>query len=114
MKHAAKSLEHLLSVNSEQLTQRIKMGDLLERARPVGHIAMFPKRDLAAAWVLRIRDDGFETRTDRVGFSGAKVTATMESSLEGDRPDEFVTRLYGQVREAGGDYQGWDAPLILG
>jgi hypothetical protein len=114
MKHAPKSLDHLLSVNSEQLTQRIKMGDVLERPRPIEHTAVFPKRDLATAWVLRIRDEGYEARTERAGFTGARVTATMESSLEGDRADEFVTELYEQIAEAGGNYQGWDAPVILG
>lgn len=114
MKHVAKPLDALLSVNSEQLIQRIKMGDVLDRARPIDHVVLFPKRDLAAAWVLRIRDDGYETRTERAGFSGAKVIATTESSLEADRADEFVTKLYAEATEAGGSYQGWDAPLILG
>ncbi len=100
--------------NSDQLVQRIKMGDVLERARPIDHVAMFPKRELAKAWILRIRDEGYEVRSERAGFSGAKVTATMESSLEGDRADEFVTKLHQQIADAGGSYQGWDAPVILG
>lgn len=114
MKPRHRSLEELLSLNSEQLIQRIKMGDLLDRARPIQHVAVFPKRDLADRWILRIRDDGFEVRTERAGLTGTKVVATMESSLEEDRADEFVTRMHLQVAGAGGFYQGWDAPLVLG
>ncbi len=90
------------------------MGDQLDRARPVDHFALFPKRELAAAWVLLIRDEGYETRIEQTGLFGATVTATTESSLEGDRADEFVTKLHQQIEAAGGTYDGWGAPLILG
>jgi hypothetical protein len=114
MKFRAKTLDTLLSINSEQVIQRIKMGDLLERARPVDHFALFPKHQLSDAWILRIRDDGFEVRTERIGFGGVKVIATTESSLEPERVDDFVTRMFRQVTDAGGYYQGWDGPLVLG
>ena len=114
MKFAAKTLDSLLSLNSEQLTQRIKMGDLLERARPIQHVALFHKRGPSDAWILRIRDEGYQVRTERVGFGGVKVIATTESSLEPERVDDFVARMYQQVADAGGHYQGWDGPLVLG
>jgi hypothetical protein len=114
MKLTPKPLDSLLSLNEQQLAQRVKMGDLLERARPIHHTALFPKRSLSDAWILRVRDDGYDVRTERVGFGGVKVVATTESSLEDERADDFVTRMYQQVARAGGFYQGWDGPLVLG
>jgi len=114
MKHQRKTLDSLLSLNSEQLIQRIKMGDHLDRARPIQHIVLFDKKELATAWVIRVRDDGYEVRTERAGFGGVKVVATTESSLEADRVDEFVAKMHEQATAAGGFYQGWDGPVVLG
>lgn len=114
MKPHHKSLDTLLSTSSEQLIQRIKMGDHLDRARPISHFVVFPKRELGNAWALRVRDDGYQVTTERAGFGGLKVVATTECSLEAERVDEFVTRMHVQVTGAGGYYQGWDGPLVLG
>ena len=62
----------------------------------------------------RVRDDGYEVRTERAGFGGMKVVATTESSLEPERVDDFVTKMHVQATGAGGFYQGWDGPVVLG
>ena len=92
MKHQRKSLDSLLSLNSEQLIQRIKMGDLAAtEPRPIQHIVLFDEKDARQglddpAPRRRLRDDA----PSAPGFGGMKVIATTESSLEPERVDDFV------------------------
>lgn len=114
MRLQRKSLDALLTAASEQVAQRIKMGDQLDRPRPIQHFVIFPKRSDAAAWSTRAQDAGYQVHAERAGLTGTKLTVTATSALEPEQVDEFVTRMHVQITGAGGYYQGWDGPLVLG
>lgn len=109
----APTLDALLAMNSEQLAQRVKMGDHLERARMVEHFAFFGGGTQARAAAADLRDDGFEVHIHRKWFTW-HLTARTESSLEPETAEAFVMRMFDLVRRHGGDYDGWGGGLELG
>lgn len=109
----APTLDALLAMNSEQLAQRVKMGDHLERARPIEHFAYFGGGTQARAAATELRDDGFDVDVRRTWFTW-HLTARTESSLEPDTAEGFVLRMFDLIRRHGGDYDGWGGPLSLG
>ena len=111
MKLVAQSLESLLAMNSEQLAQRVKMGDHLETAREIEHFAYFRSRAGAEAAASELRDDGFRVELHRKRLTWHLVART-ESSLEPHTADEFLQVLYALIERHGGMYDGWGDPLI--
>lgn len=107
------SLEELRAMDSEQLTQRVKMGDHLEVAREVAHFAHFPRRAPADAAATELQAAGFRVSVERKGLLGAALVARTTSTIEPQIADGFVCHMYSLVESHGGNYNGWDGPVVL-
>lgn len=106
------TLEQLLSMNSEQAVQRLKMGDNVEVARVVEHFAFFPHRRGADAAAQELRGCGFRTEVSRKGLSSVCLVARIESDVERDSTDAFVRELYELIERHGGFYDGYGGPIV--
>jgi regulator of RNase E activity RraB len=113
MKHVKHPLEYHLSVDTEQTSQRVKLGDRLEAPREIDHSAYFRKRTDAEAAAAELCDDGFRTSISRHGFGAFALEARTESDVEPDTVDAFVERIYDVVERHGGIYDGWGGPVVL-
>lgn len=100
-------------MNSEQSSQRIKMGDQLERPREVEHFAYFAKRAGALAAAAELDDDGFRTTIGKRGFGTYSLEARTESDVELETSDAFVERMHELIERHGGIYDGWGGPVML-
>jgi regulator of RNase E activity RraB len=98
-------------MSSEQLAQRVKMGDHLDLAREVDHFAYFRHKAEADAAAKELLGDGY-----RVSISRKKLTyhlvAHTESSLEPSTVDDFVRTEYELINRHGGIYDGWGGPIV--
>lgn len=110
MKRTQQSLESLRAMSSEQLAQRVKMGDHLELVREIDHFAYFRHKGQADAAATELLDNGY-----RVSLSRKKLTwhlvAHTESSLEPTTVDEFVRSEFELINRHGGIYDGWGGPI---
>ena len=107
----ARSLDTQRSMNIEQITQRIKMGDHLSVPREVEHFALFGGRKEADAARARLEAAGFAAHVSRKGWSKFEVRATHLTSIEAPEVDNFVEQVFGIVEAAHGSYDGWGGPL---
>ncbi len=113
MKHQQQSLELLRSMCSEQLTQRIKMGDHLDVPRDVDHTAYFFKRTDAAAAAAELTAAGFRVSLARQGFGKVRLEATVDSDVEWETVDQFVPKMYDLITRHHGIYDGWGGSVVL-
>jgi hypothetical protein len=107
-----RTLEELLSVNSEQAVQRIKMGDHVDVAREIEHFAYFRRPQSANAAAAELRGCGFRTTVTRKGFGSVLLVARIESDVERDSTDAFVRELYELVERHGGFYDGYGGTVV--
>src|SRR5688572_20692440 len=105
MKRTQQSLESLRAMSSEQLAQRVKMGDHLDLPRDVDHFAYFKHKKQADSAAAELLDDGY-----RVSMSRKKLTwhlvAHTESTLEPSTVDSFVRSEFELINRHGGVYDG--------
>ena len=113
MKIRRQSLESLLSMNSEQTSQRVKLGDQLEVPREIDHLGYFAKRAHAAAAEAELTEDGMRTSISRRGFSTFALEVDTESDVELETADAFVERMFTLIEKHGGVYDGWGGPVVL-
>jgi regulator of RNase E activity RraB len=113
MKVRRQSLDSLLSMNSEQTSQRVKLGDQLEAPREIEHFAYFAKRAAAESAAAELADDGMRTTISRRGFGTFALEAHTESDVELETADAFVERMYTLIDKHGGVYDGWGGPVVL-
>lgn len=113
MKRQQQSLELLHSMCSEQLSQRVKMGDHLEVPREVDHAAYFAKRNDADAAARELTEQGFRVSVTRRGFASFALEAHITTDVEWDTVDAFVPRMYDLITRHRGVYDGWGGGVIL-
>jgi regulator of RNase E activity RraB len=113
MKTVKHPLAYHLGLDTEQVVQRVKMGDQLDRVRQIDHTALFPKRAQAEAAAAELAEDGFRVDISRRGFGTFVMEAHTESDVEEETIDGFVKRIYELVERHGGVYDGWDGPIVL-
>jgi regulator of RNase E activity RraB len=113
MKPVKHPLSYHLALDTEQVVQRVKMGDQLERAREIDHTAFFPKRAQAEAAAAELSEDGFRVSVSRRGLGTFVMEAHTESDVEEETVDEFVKNIYELVERHGGIYDGWGGPVVL-
>lgn len=86
-------------------------GDLLSLPRQIDHWAYFAARDGAAAFTVRIERDGFRHELPEATDEDDFVVRFSRD----DRPDELdeVTIMLARLaREQGGEYDGWECPVV--
>ena len=113
MKISPRSLESLLAMNSEQLSQRVKMGDHLESPRRVEHFAFFRSRTAADEAADELRALGYEVELRRKGFT-FHLEARIDSDIEPETADKFLVEMHSLIDSHGGIYDGWGGPVVLG
>ncbi len=107
----ARTLESQRAMNSEQLAQRVKMGDHLEIAREVEHFALFTGRKEANAARYQLSTVGFDTNIVRKGWSKFELQARQVTSVEAAEVDAFVCQVFSIIESHHGSYDGWGGPL---
>jgi hypothetical protein len=113
MKHTQQSLELLHSMCSEQLSQRVKMGDHLDVPREVDHVAFFAKRADADAAAGELATKGFRVSVARRGFNSFALEAAIDTDVEWDTVDEFVPQMFDLITRHHGVYDGWGGDVVL-
>ena len=113
MKHQQQSLELLHSMCSEQLSQRVKMGDHLEVPREVDHTAYFAKRVDAQAAADDLSKQGFKVSVSRRGFGSFALEAHITTDVEWDTVDNFVPKMFDLITSHHGVYDGWGGSVVL-
>lgn len=98
-------------MSSEQLAQRVKMGDHLDLPREIDHFAFFKKKKDADAAATELLDNGFHVSLSRKKLTWQLVAHT-ESSLEPPIVDEFVRSEFEIINRHGGIYDGWGGPIV--
>lgn len=106
-----RTLESQRAMNSEQLAQRVKMGDHLEFPREVEHFALFTGRKHAEAARLQLVRDGFDANILRKGLTKFELRARQRTSIKAAEVDTFVCRVFAIVEANHGEYDGWNGPL---
>ena len=112
MKPVKRTLEELLTINSEQAVQRMKMGDHVEVAREIEHFAYFHHVAEAKAAAAELEGCDFRTSIVRKGFGTIQLVAKIQSDVERDSTDQFVRELYELVNRHGGFYDGYGGQII--
>ena len=112
VKPVRRTLDELLTINSEQAVQRLKMGDHVRIAREIEHFAYFHRPQAANAAAEELRGCGFRTTVSRKGFGTILLVARIESDVERDSTDAFVRELYELVERHGGFYDGYGGLII--
>jgi hypothetical protein len=105
--------EELHSMCTEQIAQRVKMGDVLSSPREVDHTAYFRKRSDASAAAAELSRAGFAVNVHRRGFGAYLLEATATTDVEWETVDEFVDRVYQIVCANRGLYDGWGGSVVL-
>lgn len=113
MKIKGFSREELHSMCSEQLAQRVKLGDVLSTPRVVDHTAHFRKKSDAVAASEELSHAGYTVRLSRRGFGTYLLEATETTDIEWETVDDFVQRVYQVVEAHRGVYDGWGGSVIL-
>ena len=88
----ARDLEAQRAMNSEQLAQRVKMGDHLDIAREIEHFALFTGRKEADGARAQLTTEGFATTLKRRGWSKFELRATKSATIAGREPARFTQR----------------------
>jgi len=107
----ARDLEAQRAMNSEQLAQRVKMGDHLDIARVIEHFALFTGRKEADAARAQLNAEGFTTSLKRNGWSKFELRATQSATIEAHEVDDMVCRVFKVIERNHGSYDGWGGPL---
>jgi len=107
----ARDLESQRAMNSEQLAQRVKMGDHLDIARVIEHFALFTGRKEADAARAQLTAEGFATSLKRRGWSKFELRVTQSATIEAHEVDDMVCQVFNVVERNHGSYDGWGGPL---
>lgn len=107
----ARDLEAQRAMNSEQLAQRVKMGDHLEIAREIEHFALFTGRKEADAARAKLSAAGFTTSVKRRGWSKFELRAAQSATIEAHEVDDMVCEVFKIVEQNHGVYDGWGGPF---
>ncbi|MFP7760845.1 ribonuclease E inhibitor RraB [Marisediminicola sp. LYQ134] len=108
-----RNLESQRAMNSEQLAQRIKMGDHLDVERQVEHFAVFAVRANAVAAKVALTAAGFDASIVRRGWSKFEVRARQTTSLDTSTVDGFVCQVFSIVETYRGAYDGWSGSFAV-
>ena len=112
VKPVRRTLDELLTINSEQAVQRLKMGDHVTVAREIEHFAYFHRSADAKAAAAELEGCDFRTSLTRKGFGTILLEARIQSDVERDSTDQFVRELYALVERHGGFYDGYGGRII--
>ena len=112
MKPIRRTLDELLTINSEQAVQRLKMGDHVEVAREVEHFAYFRRSSDAKAAAQELEGCDFHTALSRQGWGTIQLIASIQSDVERDSTDAFVRELYELMERHGGFYDGYGGRIV--
>ena len=106
MSDRGKSLEQQLSLNAEQLDQRLGMGDNLSAVREVGHFSYFVRRKHAELAGEALAAQGFRLEIARRGLKTILIARRDEDVLPAT-VDATVRAVFATVTTTRGDYDGW-------
>jgi len=109
----ARDLEAQRAMNSEQLAQRVKMGDHLEVEREIEHFALFTGRKEADAARAQLVAAGYSANVSRKGWSKFELRARNITSIGAHEVDDVVCRVFAVVERHHGIYDGWGGPLAF-
>jgi uncharacterized protein (TIGR01619 family) len=90
-------------------------GDNLTEAREIDHWAYFPTDEARSAFIARAAALGFELRcTSEPEKEGERFGAQIfhVARPSPDAIDDVTVRLFALAEELGGDYDGWETPVI--
>jgi len=112
-KRAQRSLEAHHSMDVEQVSQRVKMGDQLSVAREIDHTAYFHSRTDAAAAAAELREAGYRVDLSRRGFGSILLEAHTLSDVEWETVEAFMPTMYKLIDKHHGVYDGWGGDVVL-
>ncbi len=108
----------LASMQNRALLEHILAeGDVLDAAREVDHVALFPSRGRAEEAASALREAGFsveqvaEPDDDEAPWS---LPFRRSDTLDSGRPDAFCEEILDIVLPLEGAYDGWSAPIVRG
>lgn len=113
MKTKGLGREELHSMCTEQLAQRVKLGDVLSTPREVDHTAYFRKRADVSAAAGELSRAGYKVNVSRRGFGTYLLEASETTDVEWETVDEFVEQVYQIVAANRGVYDGWGGSVVL-
>lgn len=113
MKRQQRTLELLHSMCSEQLSQRVKLGDQLDVPRDIDHTAYFFTRADAAAAAAELTAAGYVVTFSRKGFGGWLLEAHITTDIEWETVEAFMPELFELIVRSRGIYDGWGGPVVL-
>jgi hypothetical protein len=105
-------IQHHLTSNVEQFSQRIKMRDDVDLPREVEHFANFTALVEARAAGRDLEELGYAITVTRRKLFRATLRAAKQSTVDVETADAMVEEVFAVVQRHRGDYDGWSAPLI--
>jgi hypothetical protein len=109
----ARNTDEQLAATAEQVEQRVAMGDAVETARTVDHLAFFPRaRALAAQEDLQAA--GFNIDMTRRRLFRTAVEFSRVDPVDSVSAAAFTRQIATLVAEHGGEYDGWSGFAVTG
>ena len=112
MTHHGKSLEHHLSLNVEQLDQRLGMGDNRSAVREVEHFSYFARRKHADQACELLAAQGFQVESGRRGLRMILIARREEDVLPAT-VEATVRAVFVTVTTNRGEYDGWGGTVAI-
>lgn len=101
--------------NQQVIQELMEHGDQLETPREVLHWAYFPDTDSRQAFIDRVKEGGMEvdglTEPDEEADAYG-VTVKLDHALDGEFLDDLTCGLLDIAEEHGGEYDGWESPVV--
>jgi uncharacterized protein (TIGR01619 family) len=104
-------------MNRRVLEHMEKRGDKLEKVRKVDHWIYFMTKEDRNKYELEIKKKGFKI-TDKNfdnenGEYKYKLVISREDKVSRNEIDDYTIELWELANKLNGDYDGWEAPLII-
>ena len=100
------NLAEQYEANAALVEQRLSMGDLAERPRPLDHLAYFPKKAVDAA-ANDLSKAGFQITNVKKGLRRALVEFSRSDAADLDSVNASTRQILEIVSNHGGTYDGW-------
>ena len=114
MKVRSSPLSSLHSMNSEQISQRVKMGDQLEVPREIDHTAYFPSAPTRRPRRRSSPRTASESTIAPPAVSEpSRSRRTPRATSSWRRSTHFVEHMYDLIARHDGVYDGWGGPVVL-
>lgn len=106
------TLDEQLALWPQQIPAREELGERFTEPRPVDHFAYFRRKSDAAAAASALQELGFAVTVNKSGMFKSALQATRSEPLTDESVRAFLSAVIAAVEAAGGEYDGWGAPVV--